>query len=133
MTVIQSSDTVKGKIQYLARDDAHQQVKPYYLYFKYDGDLVPTNTVADDRFVDICNARTLNVPPKQMFSEWGFAQLRLDCPLGPEEYWYDNKVKKFMYPQYESIARDLFPNAARVEVLEHAVSIISRVDWTWTN
>jgi hypothetical protein len=55
-------------------------------------------------------------------SSGGFSQLRLDCPLTPEEYCYDKKVEEVLYPKYKSIARFLFPNAARVEVLEHAVS-----------
>ena len=122
MATVDSDDSVKAKIQYLARDDQHQLVKPYYLYFDYDYDLAPTNTTADDRFVQICNARSLSIPSRDMFFEWGFAQLRLDCPLTPEEYWYNKKVEEILYPKYKSIAQFLFPNAARVEVLEHAVS-----------
>ena len=122
MATVDFDDSFKAKIQYLARDDQHQLVKPYYLYFKYDSDLARTNTTGDDRFVQICNARNLDIPSREMFFEWGFAQLRLDCPLTPEEYWYNGKVEEVLYPQYKSIARFLFPNAARVEVLEHSVS-----------
>ncbi|KAJ5219071.1 uncharacterized protein N7498_001170 [Penicillium cinerascens] len=121
MAPVDSADLFKAKIQYLARDDQHQLVKPYYLYFKYDSEIAPTNTSPDDRFVHICNARNLGIPSREMFSEWGFAQLRLDCPLTPKEYCYDKKVEEVLYPKYKSIARFLFPNAARVEVLEHAV------------
>ncbi|KAF8847967.1 hypothetical protein BDZ45DRAFT_665122 [Acephala macrosclerotiorum] len=121
MATVDSDDSVKAKIQYLARDDQHQLVKPYYLYLDYDYDLAPTNTTADDHFVQIRNARSLGIPSREMFFEWGFAQLRLDCPLTPEEYWYNQKVEEILYPKYKSIARFLFPNAARVEVLEHAV------------
>ncbi|RHZ43564.1 uncharacterized protein CDV56_100967 [Aspergillus thermomutatus] len=121
MATVDSDDSFKAKIQYLARDDQHQLVKPYYLYFEYDSEIAPTNTTADDRFVHICNARNLGIPPREMFFEWGFAQLRLDCPLTPEEYCYDKKVEEILYPKYKSIARFLFPNAARVEILEHAV------------
>ncbi|KAJ5669198.1 hypothetical protein N7462_010268 [Penicillium macrosclerotiorum] len=123
MAAVSSDDSLKARIQYLARDDQHQLVKPYYLYFKYDSDIAPTNTSPDDRFVQICNARNLGVPPREMFFEWGFAQLRLDCPLTPEEYCYDKKVEEVLYPKYKTIAQFLFPNAARVEVLEHAVRI----------
>jgi len=123
MAIVDSGHSVKGKIQYLARDGQHQLVKPYYLYLDYNSDLAPTNTTAEDHLVQIRNARSLGVASREMFSEWGFAQLRLDCPLTPEEYWYDNKVKEILYPEYKSIARFLFPDAARVEVLEHAVSI----------
>ena len=122
MATVDFDDSFKAKIQYLARDDQHQLVKPYYLYFKYDSDLARTNTTADDRFVSICNARKLDIPSSEMFSEWGFAQLRVDCPLTPEEYWYSGKVEEVLYPQYKSIARSLFPDAARVEILEHSVS-----------
>lgn len=122
MTTVDSDDSFKAKIQYLARDGQHQLVKPYYLYFNYDSELAPTNTTADDRFVQICNARNLGIPSREMFFEWGFAQLRLDCSLTPEEYWYDKKVEEVLYPKYKSIARFLFPNTARVEILEHAVS-----------
>jgi hypothetical protein len=117
-----SDDSFKAKIQYLARDDQHQLVKPYYLYFEYDSEIAPTNTAGDDSFVHICNARNLGIPPREMFFEWGFAQLHLDCPLSPEEYYYDKKVEETLYPKYKSIAQFLFPNAARVEILEHAVS-----------
>lgn len=122
MVAVDSEDSFKAKIQYLARDDQHNLVKPYYLYFKYDSEIAPTNTSPDDRFVHICNARNLDIPSREMFFERGFAQLRLDCPLTPEEYWDDKKVKEVLYPKYKSTARFLFPNAARVEVLEHAVS-----------
>ncbi|KAF4219508.1 hypothetical protein CNMCM8980_006720 [Aspergillus fumigatiaffinis] len=121
MATVDSDDSFKAKIQYLARDDQHQLVKPYYLYFEYDSEFAPTNTAGDDRFVHICNARDLGIPPRDMFLEWGFAQLRLDCPLSPEEYYYDKKVEEILYPKYKSIAQFLFPNAARVEILEHAV------------
>ncbi|PWY81882.1 hypothetical protein BO70DRAFT_429412 [Aspergillus heteromorphus CBS 117.55] len=121
MTTADSDDSVRAKIQYLARDSQHQLVKPYYLYLDYDYGLAPTNTAADDHFVQIRNARSLGIPSREMFFEWGFAQLRLDCPLTPEEYWYNKKVEEILYPKYKSIARILFPNAARVEVLEHAV------------
>lgn len=116
----------KAEIQYLAKDDQHQHVKPYYLYFTYDtssSDVAPTNTAGDDRVVHICNARNVKIPPREMISKYGFAQLRLDdCPLAPEDYDYDKKVEEILYPKYKSLARDLFPDAARVEVLEHAVS-----------
>ncbi|KGO75728.1 hypothetical protein PITC_029750 [Penicillium italicum] len=121
MAAVDSDDSFKAKIQYLARDDQHQLVKPYYLYFKYESEIAPTNTSPDDRFVHICNARNLGIPSREMFFEWGFAQLRLDCSLTPEEYCYDKKVEEVLYPKYKSIAQFLFPNAARVEVLEHAV------------
>ncbi|KAJ5588641.1 hypothetical protein N7537_011319 [Penicillium hordei] len=121
MAAVDSDDSFKAKIQYLARDDQHQLVKPYYLYFKYDSEIAPTNTSPDNRFVHICNARNLGIPSREMFFEWGFSQLRLDCPLTPEEYYYDKKVEEVLYPKYKSIARFLFPTAARVEVLEHAV------------
>jgi hypothetical protein len=122
IATVDSDDPFKAKIQYLARDDQHQLVKPYYLYFKYESEIAPTNTSPDDRFVHISNARDLSIPSREMFFEWGFAQLHLDCPLTPEEYSYDKKVEEFLYPKYKSIARFLFPNAARIEVLEHAVS-----------
>lgn len=130
-----SDVSFKAKIQYLARDDQHQLVKPYYLYFKYDSsEIAPTNTTGDDRLVHICNARNLSsiIPPREMFSEWGFAQLRLDdCALTPEEYCYDKKVEEILYPKYKSIAQFLFPNAARVEVLEHAVSKDTKKTQRW--
>lgn len=122
MATVHSDDSVKGKIQYLTRDDQHQLVKPYYLYLDYDSDLAPTNTIADDHVVQIRNARGLGITSREMFLNFGFAQLRLDCSLTPEEYWYDKKVKEILYPKYKSIARSLFPDAARFEVLEHAVS-----------
>jgi hypothetical protein len=122
MATVNCDDSVKAKIQYLARDDQHKLVKPYYLYLDYDTDLAPTNTTADDQFVRIRNARSLGIASREMFSMWGFAQLRLDCHLSPEEYWHDKKVKDILYPKYKSIAHTLFPDAARVEILEHAVS-----------
>ena len=122
MATVDSDGSFKAKIQYLARDGQHQLVKPYYLYLNYDSDLAPTNTTADDHLVQICDARSLGMPSREMFFEWGFAQLRLNCSLTPEEYWYDKKVEEILYPKYKSIAQFLFPNAARVEILEHAVS-----------
>ncbi|KAF7940824.1 uncharacterized protein EAE97_007010 [Botrytis byssoidea] len=121
MSVVDSDDSVKAMIQHLARDNQHKLVKPYYLYLDYDYDLPSTNTTADEQFVQIRNARKLGISSREMFSKCGFAQLHLTCPLTPEEYWYNEKVEKILYPKYKSIARFLFPNAVRVEVLEHAV------------
>jgi hypothetical protein len=122
MATVDSDDSVvQATIGYLARDDQHQRVKPYYLYLDYDSDLPPTNTTADNRLLRVRNARSLGLAPRDMFFEWGFAQLPLDCPLTPEEYWSEQKVKEILYPKYESTVRFLFPNAARVEILEHAV------------
>jgi hypothetical protein len=122
MAAVDSDDSFKAKIQYLARDSQHHLVKPYYLHFSYDSEIAPTNTTADYRFVHIRNARNMDIPSREMLSEWGFAQLCLDCPLTPEEYYYDRKVEEILYPEYKSIAQSLFPDAARIEILEHAVS-----------
>ncbi|GKZ25984.1 hypothetical protein AbraIFM66951_001983 [Aspergillus brasiliensis] len=116
----EDEDTIKAQVQYLAQDDQHQQVKPYYLHFQYDSDIPPTNTAGDDRLVPIHNARNLDISSKEMFSKYGFTQLHLECPLTPEEYYYDKRVEDVLYPLYKSLARGLFPDAARVEVLEHA-------------
>jgi hypothetical protein len=117
-----SDQLVKAMVQYLARDDQHQSVKPYYLYLDYDSDLPPTNTSGDNRFVHIRNARDLRIPSRDMFDKWGFAKLQLECPLTSEDYWSDEKVEEVLYPKYKEAAQFLFPSAARVEVLEHNVS-----------
>ncbi|KAM3440640.1 hypothetical protein MY4824_002088 [Beauveria thailandica] len=121
MPTINPEEPFEAKIEYLARDGAHERVKPYYLYMKYDAELAPTNTAADDRLLPIYNARNLDMPPRKMFSELGFTQLRLDCTLAAEEHWDAERVKDVLYPKYRSIAQSLFPDAARVEILEHAV------------
>ena len=126
MATFDSEDSVKANIQYLAKDNQHEKVKPYYLYLDYDYDLAPTNTTADDHLVKIRNARTLDMPSREMFSQLGFTQLNLDCSFTPDEYWNSKKVEEVLYPKYKSIARSLFPDAARVEILEHAVSKRSR-------
>ncbi|KAF4769186.1 hypothetical protein HAV15_008742 [Penicillium sp. str.  len=121
MTVVDCDDSFKAKIQYLARDEQHRLVKPYYLHFNYKSDIPPTNTSPDDRIVHIRNARNLQIPSREMFLQKGFTQLHLDCSLTPEEYCDDKKVEEVLYPKYKSAARHLFPNAARIEVLEHTV------------
>jgi hypothetical protein len=121
MATVDSDDSVYTTIGYLARDERHERVKPYYLYLDYkDPDLAPTNTALDDRLLRIRNARTLDLAPRDMFFELGFAQLPLDCPLTPDEYGNEQKVKEILYPKYESTVRSLFSNAARVEILEHS-------------
>lgn len=115
-------NTVTASIQYLAQDEQHQLVKPYYLYLDYDADLPPTNTAADEKLVQIHDARQLMTTTHEMFAEFGFALLPLKCSLTPEEHWHHEWVERVLYPKYESMARSLFPDAARVEVLEHAVS-----------
>lgn len=122
MAAVDCDDSFKAKIQYLARDEQHRWVKPYYLHFNYEADIPPTNTSPDDRFVHIRNARNLQIPSNEMFHQKGFTQLHLDCSLTPEEYCDDKKVEEVLYPKYKSATRHLFPNAARIEVLEHAVS-----------
>ncbi|OOQ89349.1 hypothetical protein PEBR_27544 [Penicillium brasilianum] len=121
-SAIDRDDAFKAKIQYLARDEQHRLVKPYYLHFNYESDIPPTNTSPDDRIVHIRNARNLQIPSREMLLQKGFTQLHLDCSLTPEEYCDDKKVEEVLYPKYKSAARHLFPNAARIEVLEHAVS-----------
>ncbi|KAJ4374649.1 hypothetical protein N0V86_007522 [Didymella sp. IMI 355093] len=121
MARLDSIKLVKAQVQYLTREDQHQCVKPYYLYLDYDSDLPPTNTSGDDQYVYIRNARDLDIPSKDMFFDWGFAKLQLECALTSEEYWSDRKVEEMLYPKYKDLAQFLFPNAARVEVLEHNV------------
>ncbi|KAM3547335.1 hypothetical protein ARSEF4850_010082, partial [Beauveria asiatica] len=121
MSAINPHEPFEATLQYLAQDAAHERVKPYYLHFEYDHELPPTNTNPDDRLLPIHNARDLGMPPEQMFSALGFTRLRLACALTPEEYRDPEKVKAVLYPEYRAIARRLFPAAARVKVLEHAI------------
>lgn len=128
MARMDSTKLVKAKVQYLTREEQHQSIKPYYLYLDYDSDLPPTNTSGDDQSVYIRDARDLDIPSREMFSKWGFAKLQLECALTSEDYWSDRKVEEMLYPKYKEVAQFLFPDAARVEVLEHNVSEGSAVE-----
>ncbi|KAK3316096.1 hypothetical protein B0H66DRAFT_534359 [Apodospora peruviana] len=87
-----------------------------------NSDIPPTNTTLDGRLLLIRNAWHLGLAPSDMCFKFGFAQLPLeDCPLTPEEYRNEEKVKEILYPKYKSAVRFLFPDATRVEILEHAV------------
>lgn len=121
-SAVDYDDSFKAKIQYLARNEQHRLAKPYHLHVNYESNIPPTNTPPEDRIIHIHNARSLQIPSREMFLQKGFTQLHLDCSLTPEDYCDDKKVEEVLYPKYKSAARHLFPNAARIEVLEHAVS-----------
>lgn len=116
-----SEGETAAKIQYLQRESKHDIEKPYYLCCSREYDIPRTNTNGDDREVSILNARNLNVRPKDLFFERGFASLQIPCELAYKEYLDPVRVRTVLYPRYKELARSLYPTAVRVEVLEHAV------------
>jgi hypothetical protein len=86
------------------------------------GNVIPqTNTVNDPQIVEVHNARSIQLPAENMFHMYGFATMALQCSLPPRDYFDPERVERVLYPECKSIVGSLFPNAVRIEVLEHNV------------
>ena len=114
-------NTVSGILQYLAKDEIFDIEKPYYLYYNYDFDLPRTNTKEQYATVEVYNARDLDESAESMFLKRGFAKINVASDLTALEHYEPQKVAADLYPQYEVLARRLFPTAVRFQVLEHTV------------
>lgn len=121
MVASSNPDTIVAEIQYLVKDPKHDNEQPYYLYYEYGNAIPRTNTINDSRYVSIYNARNINIEPGEMFKDYGFAKMNLCSSLSAEEHFDSVQVKQVIYPECLKLLRSLFPEADRVEVLEHGV------------
>ncbi|KAF7197330.1 Oxidoreductase R2 [Pseudocercospora fuligena] len=116
-----NNKTVYAVVPYMRRDERHKHEKPYYLYYQYDFDLPRTNTEVDRHKMAIHDARTLKGTPKDLFDAYGFTMLHCDCDMTQEDYQNSARTRAVLYPRFKELVKLLFPDAARVEVLEHGV------------
>lgn len=115
-------DTIQTEVDYLFKDPKHEYEKPYDL--KYDaGGIIPrTNMAAEPRSILIHNFRPLQ--HSQSF-EYGFTSAKIDCALTASEFRNDETVKEVYYPAIKNLLWQAFPDAAEMQIIEHAASAIS--------
>ena len=122
-----SEDTIQTEVDYLFKDPKHEYEKPYDL--KYDaGGIIPrTNMASEPRSILIHNFRPLQ--HSQSFEEYGFMSAKIDCALTASEFRNDETVKEVYYPAIKNLLRQTFPDAAEMQIIEHAVRTLSSVVW----
>ncbi|OCK88818.1 uncharacterized protein K441DRAFT_645948 [Cenococcum geophilum 1.58] len=112
-------DTIQTEVDYLFKDPKHEYEKPYDL--KYDaGGIIPrTNMATEPRSILIHNFRPLQ--HSQSFEEYGFTSAKIDCALTASEFRNDKTVKEVYYPAIENLLWQAFPDAAEMQIIEHAL------------
>jgi hypothetical protein len=109
-----------AEVHFIAKDAKHETEKPYSLYYEPDGDIPRSNVTNELRAIKVYNAR--DTAHSADFHDIGFAALGLKSTLSPEDFYQQEKVVKVYYGECNTLLRMLFPNAAKIEVLEHVVS-----------
>jgi hypothetical protein len=114
-----SPNCIATELSYLTKNPKFEHEKPYTI--NYDtGDTIPrTNITNETNPVSICNFRPLQ--NDQSFEDYGFTCTTLDCALAPAEFNNRTRVKQEYYPAVTKVLWRMFPNASRVEILEHGV------------
>ena len=120
-------DTIQTEVDYLFKDPKHEYEKPYDL--KYDaGGIIPrTNMATEPRSILIHNFRPLQ--HSQSFEEYGFTSAKIDCALTASEFRNDKTVKEVYYPAIKNLLWQAFPDAAEMQIIEHAVRTLGSVVW----
>jgi hypothetical protein len=111
--------SITTELSYLVKDPKFEHEKPYTLKYGTEGALPRTNTVNEARSVSVRNFRALQ--NQHSFEEYGFTSITIDCSLAPVEYNNRNRVKQKYYPAVIKVLWQMYPDASRVEILEHGV------------
>jgi len=112
-------DGVDTNVYYMVKDPKHETEKPYTLNFDPGNEFPRTNVVNECKDIYVRNARTSQ--QKLEYRECGFAVFTLKSKLSPDDFYHDGKVTTTYYPECKKLLTDAFPDAARIELLQHNV------------
>lgn len=83
-----------------------------------------TNVANDPKPILVQDFRPLQ--DSKNFEEYGFATAKLCSSLTPNDFDDAQKVETVFYPEIQELLSKQFPDAAKIEVLEHQVGLYAR-------
>ncbi|KAK6222672.1 hypothetical protein LQW54_000853 [Pestalotiopsis sp. IQ-011] len=115
----QAGAAIATELSYLKMDPILQQEKPYDINYDTNGLLPATNWTSDVRPTLIQNLRTVKSP--HTFDEFGFCVKKLPSALGRHDFLDSEKVEGCFYPEVKQKLEQMFPQAAKIEIMEHKI------------
>ncbi|KAK9802077.1 putative Methyltransferase [Seiridium cardinale] len=112
-------DTISTEVTYLKYDPKHHHEKLYTVNYDTGGVFPRTNALNEPKAVFVHNFRDVQSP--QSFGDYGFSSTRLRSALQPGDFDAPDKVEDVFYPEAIKALRQLFPDAAKIEMLEHQI------------
>ncbi|KAK6066407.1 methyltransferase CmcJ [Seiridium cupressi] len=113
-------DTILTEVTYLKYDPKRHHEKLYTVNYDTGGVFPRTNALNEPKAVFVHNFHDVQSP--QSFEDYGFASIRLRPFLQPGDFDAPDKVENVFYPEAIKALRQLFPDAAKIEMLEHQIS-----------
>ena len=114
-----TNDDVWTSIQYMIRDQRHEEEKPYFLMYDMEGTFPSNNAEHEPRDVLVRNFRPFQSP--QNFHEYGFAVEKLSKIITNSVFGTEQSIKAEYYPCLEKLLRQKFPDAVDFHIREHTV------------
>ncbi|KAI0173736.1 hypothetical protein BJ166DRAFT_586591 [Pestalotiopsis sp. NC0098] len=115
----QARAAIATELSYLKMDPILQQEKPYDINYDTNGLLPATNWTSDVRPTLIQNLRTVKSP--HTFDEFGFCVKKLPSTMGRHDFFDSDKVEGCFYPEVKQKLEQMFPQAAKIEIMEHKI------------
>lgn len=106
-----------AEVYYIAKDPRHEIEKPYSLYYDPDDGIPRTNVTNEARLIEIHNARSIG--RNITYKDFGFAALSFRSALLSDDFYQRDIVVDVYYGECKKLLRTLFPDADKIEILEH--------------
>jgi hypothetical protein len=112
---------IETEVSYVKLDPKHANEKPYTVNYDTAGTFPKTNVTNEPRKISIQDFRPFL--DSRSFAEYGFSAVRLTSSLTSNDFNDAQKVTDTFYPEVQEMLSRLFPDAAKIEILEHQVRI----------
>lgn len=110
-------DEVGAELQFLARDELYEKVKPYSMCYKPMGDLKQSILIPQKYFVTMKSIRNAN---GLAFDHCGFDFLNLESKMSYEDFDDPQKIASIYAPEISAALKDRL-SAQHVYVTDYAV------------
>lgn len=117
--VDQTEETINAEVSYLRYDPLHSHEKLYTVNYDNGGVFPRTNASNESKPILVHNFRS--VQSSQSLEEYGFSAVKLRSALKLTEFDDTNKVEGVFYPEVTHMLNQMFPDATKIEILEHLV------------
>lgn len=111
--------SIETNLSYLIKDPKHEHEKPYTVNYDTGGVIPRTNTKNESKPVVVQNFR--DIQDARSFEEYGFGSAKIDSALASAEFNDEARVEEVYYPAVKKVLWKMFPDATRIETLEHGV------------
>ncbi|ETS74964.1 hypothetical protein PFICI_13448 [Pestalotiopsis fici W106-1] len=115
----QEDEVITSEVSYLKIDPKHRYEKPYRVNYNTGGLFPWTNTSHDTQPIFIKNFRTIQTPGS--LEKFGFSVKTLQSQLSRRDFEDSVKVEEWFYPEVKKLLNNTFPEAAKIEILEHGI------------